>query len=91
MELMKVGDAEILIVDPTGKSTSAALLAVALLMRYQYKVTDTLAACAVARPQLKISLSLRKGLEMTQRTHDEKKLKRLDAKIRNAVILSGGF
>jgi len=88
---MKKGDAEILICDAGGNSTPASLLAVVMLMRYQQKITETLAACAVARPPLKVSLSLRKGLELTQRAVDEKKLKRLDAKIRNAVILSGGF
>ena len=90
-ELMKKGDAEILICDPSGNSTAASLLAVVLLMVHQQKITDTLAACAVARPALKLSFSLRKGLEIVQRTVDEKKLKRLNAKIRNAVILSGGF
>lgn len=90
-ELMKKGDAEILVCDGSGNSTCASLLAVVLLMRYQIKIVDTLAACAVARPSLKVSFSLRKGLELTQRALDEKKLKRLDAKIRNAVILSGAF
>ena len=89
--LIKKGDSEILICDPSGNSTSASLLCVALLMKYQTKITASLAACAVARPALKISLSLRKGLEMTQRSLDEKKLKRLDAKIRNAIIISGAF
>ena len=90
-DIMKRGDSEVLLCDPTGKSTAAALLAITLLMRYQYKTVDTLAKCAVARPNLSVSLTLRKGLELTQRQVDEKKLKRLDAKIRNAVILSGGF
>jgi len=90
-ELMKKGDAEILICDASGNSTPASLFAVVMLMRYQQKITETLAACAVARPSLKVSMSLRKGLELTQRAVDEKKLKRLDAKIRNAVILSSGF
>jgi hypothetical protein len=90
-EILKKGDAEILICDGSGNSTCASLLAIVQLMRYQIKIVDTLAACAVARPSLKISKSLRKGLELTQRAVDEKKLKRLDAKIRNAVILSGAF
>jgi hypothetical protein len=91
LDILKKGDCELLICDPTGLSSAPALLAVALLLKYQTSITTTLADMAVARPALKMSKSLRRGLETIQMDFNEKKLKRLDAKIRNAVILSNGF
>jgi len=91
IELFKKGGAEILICDPSGKSTSAAVLAVVLLLHFQLRVTEKLADFAVARPRIQISNSMRRGLELMQRSMDERKLKRLDAKVRNAKILSCTF
>jgi hypothetical protein len=88
---MKSGDAQVLIVDPTGRGTGPALLAVALLLRYQTPITASLATIAVARPALRMSRSLRRGLETLQMDFNDKKMKRLDAKIRHAVVLSNGF
>ena len=91
LALMKKGDAQILVCDPSGVSTAPALLAVALLLRHQTPITTTLAHIGVARPALKMSKSLRRGLEIIQTDFNEKKMKRLDAKIRHAVVLSNGF
>lgn len=91
LALMKKGDAQILVCDPSGVSTAPALLAVALLLRHQTPITTTLAHIGVARPALKMSKSLRRGLEIIQTDFNDKKMKRLDAKIRHAVVLSNGF
>ena len=91
LNLLKKGDCEILICDPTGKSTAAAFLSLAMLLRFQIPITNSLAATSVARPAIKMSKSLRRGLETMQMDFNEKKIKRLDAKIRNAVVLSNGF
>ena len=88
---MKKGDAEILICDPSGLSTAPAVLAVALLLRYQIPITKSLGAIAVARPALKMSKSLRRGLETIQGEFNDKKLKRLDAKIRHAKVIFNAF
>ena len=91
LDLMKKGDAEILLCDPSGLSTAPAVLAVALLLRYQIPITKSLGAIAVARPALKMSKSLRRGLETIQAEFNDKKLKRLDAKIRHAKVISNAF
>ncbi len=91
LSLMKKGDCDILIVDPTGLATSPAFLCVAMLLRFQQPITTSLAAIAVARPALKMSKSLRRGLETVQMEFNEKKMKRLDAKIRHAVVISNAF
>ena len=90
LSLLK-GDAEILICDPSGKSTGAALLSIALLFKLQISIADSLAATCIARPAVQMSRSLRRGLEKIQMDFNEQKMKRLDAKIRNAVVLSNGF
>lgn len=90
-DLIKRGGETILICDPTGNSTSITLLAIVLLLQYQIRVADTLADCGVAKPNMKLSLSMRRGLENFQRTMDEKKLKRLAAKVRKSVIISNAF
>ena len=91
VSLLKKGDAEILICDPSGKSTAVALLSIALLLKFQIPITTSLAATCVARPAVQVSRSLRRGLETIQMDFNDKKMKRLDAKIRNAVVLSNGF
>jgi hypothetical protein len=89
--LIKYGDCEILICDPRGNSTSPTLLAIALLMKYQNKITESLARFAIARPSMEINKALRIGLEEVQTTFDKKKLAKLDDKMRHAVIISAAF
>jgi hypothetical protein len=91
LSLLKKGDAEILICDPRGKSTAAALLSIALLFKFQIPITTSLAATCVARPAVQMSKSLRRGLEKIQMDFNDQRMKRLDAKIRHAVVLSNGF
>ena len=54
-------------------------------------VTDGLKICQDARPVVDLSLSLRRGLEVLQRTIEEKKLKRLTERVRNTTALSIAF
>jgi protein-tyrosine phosphatase len=81
----------VLICDPTGISTSAALMCAYLMIRKQVRMEDFIAVCAERRPSVSMSLSMRRGLDQLQRTMDEKKMKRLDAKVRNSTMLSVGF
>jgi len=89
-ELMKIGGVSILLCDPMG-NTSITVLTALLLITRQERVSDSLAACGVARPSMKLSLSLRRGLENLQRTLDEKKMKRLAKKVQHSIILSNAF
>ena len=89
--LFKKGGAAILLCDPSGNSTSISVIAVVLLLMYQVRISDTLASCGVARPSMRLSFSLRRGLENLQRSIDDKKIKRLAKKVQKSVILSNAF
>jgi hypothetical protein len=54
-------------------------------------VKDAVDMCRVARPAVDISLSLRRGLELMQRGLEEKKLKRLNDRVRKSTALSVAF
>ena len=84
-------DAQILLCDPTGISTAAALMAAYFIVQKQYRLEHILEACSIARPKIAVSLSLRRGLDQLQRSLDEKKMKRYNAKVRNSVAMSVGF
>ena len=88
--LVKNGGTSILLCDPQG-NTSITVLAALLLVTQQVRVSDTLAACGVARPSMRLSLSLRRGLENLQRTVDDKKKKRQQKKVQHSKILSNAF
>ena len=60
-------------------------------MKYQNKITESLARFAIARPSMEINKALRIGLEEVQTTFDKKKLAKLDDKMRHAVIISAAF
>ena len=47
--------------------------------------------CVNARPSVSMSMSLRRGLEVMQRSIDDKRLKRLRAKVRTAQSGSIAF
>ena len=89
--LEQIPDSNILIVDDTGTSTAAAILAAYFIIRKQYRLCDIIEKCVDARPSIAMSLSLRRGLDQLQRTMDDKKMKRLDNKVRNSVVLSVRF
>ena len=90
-ELFKRGGVSILICDPSGNSTSITIVTVVLLLRYQTRIEEMLASCGEARPSMKLSTSLRRGIENLQRKLDEMKLKRLAKKVQHSVILSQAF
>jgi hypothetical protein len=80
-----------LICDYTGNSTSAAVAAIIQLLNQQIRITETLEACHTARPSVNVSLSLRTGMEILQRTIDAKKLKRLEDRTRHTTMGSVAF
>ena len=47
--------------------------------------------CQEARPIIDISLSMRRGLELLQRSLEEKKMKRLNDRVRQSPSLSCAF
>jgi len=85
------GGAQILICDPTGYSTSPAALCAFLLLKYQINIKNGVELCKVARPIIDMSLSMRRGLELLQRRLEEKKLKRLNDRVRESPSLSCAF
>lgn len=90
-DFFKRGGVTVLICDPSGNSTCITIVAVVLLLRYQTRIEETLANCGLARPSMKLSFSMRRGIETLQRTLDDKKLKRLAKKVQHSVILSSAF
>lgn len=91
MGLMKKGDSNILVCDHTGNSTSPAVVAAALLLHSQIRVEKTFEKCAMERPSVKISKSLRRGLDTLNRTLDDKRMLRIKAKLRHSIVLSNAF
>jgi hypothetical protein len=81
----------ILICDPAGVNVAPAVFSMYLLLRTQAKVLDSLATITEARPAVELSLSLRRGLEMMTRNLDEKKLKRLQDRVRTSKSMSIAF
>ena len=47
--------------------------------------------CSEARPIIDISMSMRRGLELMQRGLEERKMKRLDDRVRNSTSMSVAF
>lgn len=84
-------DLHLLICDPSGFSTAPAILCAILLLKHQIPVKEGVEMCRVARPVVDISLSMRRGLEIMQRGLEEKKLKRLNDRVRHSSALSIAF
>lgn len=87
---IKKGDEILLICDPSGNSTSVAILAATLLL-HQTRTVDTIKTCAAARPAVNVSMSLHRGLEFLQRNLDEKRMKRMKKKLRRSIMVSSAF
>lgn len=91
MYLFKRGGVTILICDPTGNSTCAAILAAFMLVKAQTRIKETLDLCCAARESVSLSLSFRRGLDSLQRDFDEKKIKRLRNRVRVSAMMSTQF
>jgi len=89
--VMKIKKAKLLIVDESGYSTSAAVFCSWRLFVHMDRVENSVDVCTDARPSVAMCMSLRRGLEISQRALDEKKLKRLREKVRTAQMLSNAF
>ena len=86
-----MANSNILICDPTGISTAAGILSSYFIIRKLYRLEDIMKVMTDVKPNACMSLSLRRGLDQLQRSIDEKKLKRLNDKVRTSEILSIGF
>jgi hypothetical protein len=62
-----------------------------MLTQPQVKVAAGVEMCATARPIIDISLSMRRGLELLQRGLEERKMKRLNDRVRNSTSMSVAF
>lgn len=90
-DVFKKGNSTLLITDPTGNSTSVAIFSAVCLVLYQQRVIESIRICNKARPSVRMSLSLHRGLEMMQTAMEEKKMKRLKDKLRDAEMISVAF
>jgi protein-tyrosine phosphatase len=81
----------VLVCDPTGFSTSAALVSAFLLLKYQLRVSESEELCVQARPSVYMSVSHKKGLRSMQDRLDKLKLTRLDCRLRTSPIVSIAF
>jgi len=89
--VMRKGSVHVLICDPTGNSTCIAIFLAFMLINRQIRTSDSLKVCTTERPSVQMSLSLTRAIEILQQTMDDKKMKRLKAKLRNATIISTSF
>jgi hypothetical protein len=55
------------------------------------RVKDVIAKVESIRPSVRISLSMRRGLEALQKSIDDKVLSRLGEKLRNSTVMSCAF
>jgi hypothetical protein len=90
-DIMKIPRARLLICDHSGYGTSAAIYCAWQLLIHQVRVEVSVEECTRARPSVAMSMSLRRGLEIMQRTLDDKRLQRMRDKLRDAKILSNAF
>jgi ankyrin repeat protein len=90
-DLFKKGNSILLITDPSGDSTSVAIFSAVCLVLYQQRVIESIRMCNTARPSVRMSLSLHRGLENMQTQMEEKKMKRLKDKLRDAEMVSVAF
>lgn len=81
----------LLICDNTGISTSASVLCAYLIIYKNIRLEEFIDICKEKRPSVNISLSMRRGLDQLQLSLDDKKLKKLNNKVRNSAMLSIGF
>jgi hypothetical protein len=61
------------------------------LVCLQVKVAKGVEMCATARPIIDMSMSMRRGLELLQRGLEERKMKRLNDRVRNSTSMSVAF
>ena len=90
-EAMDVKSSTLLIIDEMCLSSPAAVFCTFMLLKKQVRIEHAVSMCTGARPAVSMSMSLRRGLELMQRALDEKKLKRLRAKVRNSTSGSIAF
>jgi hypothetical protein len=57
----------------------------------QLRLKDVLAKVESIRPSVRVSLSMRRGLEMLQKSVDDKVLSRLGANLRSSTVMSCAF
>jgi len=91
MDVIKGGDANLLICDETGNSLPGAILAALLLVKSQLRIKESLVTAEEIRPRCKISLSMRRGLDQLQKSNDDKVLHRLTDKMRDSQVMSIAF
>ena len=81
----------VLICDPTGFSSSVALLSIFLLLKFQTRIETTEELCVKARPCVYLSLSHRRGLRAAQARLDQLQMKRMNSKLRTSSVVSLAF
>jgi len=91
LRILRNGSATVLICDPTGDSLAPAITAAIMLLHSKIRIEDTIKNCGMSRPSVRLSGSMKRGLEELQATMDRKKLERLNAKIRHSEYLSIKF
>jgi hypothetical protein len=82
---------EILVHCESGVSTSAAVVALHMLLKRRIRLKEAMPLMAGIRREICISGSLRNGLEGLQDEIDRRRLDRLDERLRHSSVLSLGF
>ena len=82
---------ELLITDDSGISTSMALVIVHILIKRRIRLDPAIEHLTKVRRQSKLSESMYLGLRELQDELDQRKLDRLEDRLRTSAVLSVGF
>ena len=62
-----------------------------MLIKNQTRIKESMDACVTARPSVKPSLALKRGLDTLQKDFDAKKMLRLRNRVRTSAMISTQF
>jgi hypothetical protein len=82
---------ELLVHCSNGRSTSAAVLALHIMVKRRMRFESAAAHLSALRLEVKLSRSMERGLATLQEELDRRKLDRLDHRLRSSSVLSIGF
>lgn len=81
----------LLLCDDNGMGLAPAMACVLLLLRENMRVKDTMPMLRELRPRVEFGQRILKGLDLLQRSIDDKLLKRLNQRLRGTVVNSVAF
>ena len=81
----------VLICDDNGSSLAPGMAATILLLREQIRIKDSIIHMTECRPRVDIGQRVLKGMDLLQRSIDDKVMKRLNQRLRGSIANSIAF